>query len=239
MITFKGENYDVPDKYVLSLLKRYKFKPKIVKAFAERTGLVLPAEVIAMCEEAEANSWAVDFVNPDEAEPTEERLRKMEKRFERGLHYYMRYCKLKEHPGAQFIEDENGKSRAGEDYVYFVTTFERGDDYSAFAYGTTDKDDAVRFVESKAEQKKWTEGWATHAFLWRCALKLWGGEKILWGIYSVEMGEWLSDYSVDENETIFFEDQVLVKAPYSSPNTGILVCPMVVKDGKRAFTILN
>lgn len=45
----------------------------------------------------------------------------------------------------------------GEDYVYFVTVYERGDDYSAFAYATTDKDDAARFVEK--EQKKWTEGW--------------------------------------------------------------------------------
>ncbi len=33
-----------------------------------------------------------------------------------------------------------------------------------------------------------------------------------------EKGEWLTDYSVDENETVFFEDQMLVKAPYSSPN---------------------
>lgn len=235
MITFKGKNYDVPDKYVLSLLKRYKFKPKIVKAFAERTGLVLPAEVIAMCEEAEANSWAIDFVNPDEAEPTEERLHRMEMRFERGLHYYMRYGKLKEYPLAPFIRDEEGVCRMGEDYVYFVTVYERGDDYSAFTYATTDKDDAVRFVEK--EQKKWTEGWATHALLWRSKLKLWGGEKILWGIYSVEKGEWLTDYSVDGNENVFFEDQVLEKAPYASPNFGIFVCPMVVKDGRRYFTV--
>lgn len=75
----------------------------------------------------------------------------------------------------------------GEDYVYFVTVYERGDDYTAFAYATTDKNDAARFVEK--EQKKWTEGWATHALLWRSKLGLWGGEKILWGIYSVEKGE--------------------------------------------------
>ena len=48
MITYKGEIYDIPDKYVISILKRYKFKPKIVKAFAQRTGLTLPAEFIAM-----------------------------------------------------------------------------------------------------------------------------------------------------------------------------------------------
>ena len=57
------------------------------------------------------------------------------------------------------------------------------------------------------------------------------------GIYSVEKGEWLTDYSVDGNENIFFEDQVLVKAPYSSPNFGIFVCPMTVKDGRRSFTV--
>ena len=87
------------------------------------------------------------------------------------------------------------------------------------------------------EQKKWTEGWATHALLWRSKLKLWGGEKILWGIYSVEKGEWLTDYSVDGNENVFFEDQVQEKAPYASPNFGIFVCLMVVKDGKRYFTV--
>lgn len=48
MITYKGENYDIPDKYVISILKRYKFKPKIVRAFAQRIGLTLPAEFIAM-----------------------------------------------------------------------------------------------------------------------------------------------------------------------------------------------
>lgn len=64
-----------------------------------------------------------------------------------------------------------------------------------------------------------------------------GGEKILWGIYSVEKGEWLADYAVDENESIFFDGEVLAKAPYSSPNTSILVCPMEVKDGRRSFTI--
>ena len=66
-------------------------------------------------------------------------------------------------------------------------------------------------------------------------LGLWGGEKILWGIYSVEKSEWLTDYSVDGNENVFFEDQVLEKAPYASPSIGIFVCPMIVKDERRSF----
>ena len=233
MITFKGEIYDVPDEYVISILKRYKFKLKIVKAFAQRTDLTLPDEFIAMCEEA--NSWAAEFISSDKDEPTEEWLLRLERYFESELHYYYRYGKLKEHPVAPFRRNEEGVCRMGEDYVYFVTVYERGDDYSAFTYATTDKDDAFRFVEK--EQKKWTEGWATHALLWRSKLKLWGGEKILWGIYSVEKGEWLTDYSVDGNENVFFEDQVLEKAPYASPNFGIFVCPMTVKDGIRSFTV--
>ena len=48
MITYKGENYDIPDSYVISILKRYKFKLKIVRAFAQQTGLTLPDEFIAM-----------------------------------------------------------------------------------------------------------------------------------------------------------------------------------------------
>ena len=233
MITYKGENYDIPDSYVISILKRYKFKLKIVKAFAQRTGLTLPDEFIAMCEEA--SSWAAEFISSDKYEPTEEKLLLLERYFESELNYYYRYGKLKEYPAASFISDEEGVRRMGEDYVYFVTVYECGDDYSAFTYATTDKDDAVRFVEK--EQKKWTEGWATHALLWRSKLKLWGGEKILWGIYSVEKGEWLTDFSVDRNENVFFEDQVLEKAPYASPNFGIFVCPMVVKDGKMYFTV--
>ena len=233
MITYKGENYDIPDKRVISILRRYKFKPKIVRAFAQRTGLTLPAEFIAMCEEA--NSWAAEFISSDYDEPTEEWLLRLEMYFESKLHHYYRYGKLKEHPVAPFLRDEEGVCRMGEDYVYFITVYERGDAYTAFAYATTDKDDAARFVEK--EQKKWTEGWATHALLWRSKLKLWGGEKILWGIYSVEKGEWLTYYSVDGNETVFFEDQVLVKAPYSSPNFGIFVCPMTVKDGRMSFTV--
>ena len=233
MITYKGENYDIPDNYVISILKRYKFKPKIVKAFAQRTGLTLPAEFIAICEKA--NSWAAEFISSDYDEPTEEWLLRLERYFESELNFYYRYGKLKEYPAASFISNEEGVRRMGEDYVYFVTVYERGDDYSAFTYATTDKDDAFRFVEK--EQKKWTEGWATHALLWRSKLKLWGGEKILWGIYSVEKGEWLTDYSVDGNENVFFEDQVLEKAPYASPNFGIFVCPMTVKDGIRSFTV--
>ena len=175
MITYKGENYDIPDSYVISILKRYKFKLKIVKAFAQRTGLTLPDEFIAMCEEA--SSWAAEFISSDKYEPTEEKLLLLERYFESELNYYYRYGKLKEYPAASFISDEEGVRRMGEDYVYFVTVYERGDDYSAFTYATTDKDDAFRFVEK--EQKKWTEGWATHALLWRSKLKLWGGEKIL------------------------------------------------------------
>ena len=57
------------------------------------------------------------------------------------------------------------------------------------------------------------------------------------GIYSVEKGEWLTDYSVDGNENVFFEDQVLLKAPYSSSNFVIFVCPMIVKDGRKSFTV--
>ena len=231
MITYKGENYDIPDSYVISILKRYKFKPKIVKAFAQRTGLTLPAEFIAICEKA--NSWAAEFISSDYDEPTEEWLLRLERYFESELNFYYRYGKLKEYPAASFISNEEGARRMGEDYVYFVTVYECGDDDSAFTYATTDEDDAVRFVEK--EQKKWTEGWATHALLWRSKLKLWGGEKILMGIYSVEKGEWLTDYSVDGNENIFFEDQVLEKAPYASPNFGIFVCPMTVKDGRRSF----
>ena len=176
MITYKGENYDIPDKYVISILRRYKFKPKILRAFAQRTGLTLPDEFIAMCEEA--NSWAAEFISSDYDEPTEEWLLRLEMYFESALNHYYRYGKLKEHPVAPFLRDEEGVCRMGEDYVYFVTVYERGDDYTAFAYATTDKDDAARFVEK--EQKKCTEGWATHALLWRSKLKLWGGKKSSW-----------------------------------------------------------
>src|SRR5574344_2359340 len=109
MITYKGENYDIPDNYVISILKRYKFKLKIVKAFAQRTGLTLPDEFIAMCEEA--NSWAAEFISSDEDEPTEEWLLRLERYFESELHYYYRYGKLKEHPAAPFISDEEGLRR--------------------------------------------------------------------------------------------------------------------------------
>ena len=43
-----------------------------------------------------------------------------------------------------------------QEYVYIVTSYERDDDYSAFAYAAIDKDEAVSFVEN--EQKKWTDG---------------------------------------------------------------------------------
>ena len=104
MITYKGENYDIPDSYVISILKRYKFKPKIVKAFAQRTGLTLPAEFIAICEKA--NSWAAEFISSDYDEPTEEWLLRLEMYFESKLHHYYRYGKLKEHPVAPFKRDE-------------------------------------------------------------------------------------------------------------------------------------
>ena len=132
MITYKGEIYDIPDKRVISILRRYKFKPKIVRAFVQRTGLTLPAEFIAMCEKA--NSWAAEFISSDYDEPTEERLLRLERYFESELNHYYRYGKLKENPVAPFIRDEEGIRRMGEDYVYFVTVYERGDDYSAFTY---------------------------------------------------------------------------------------------------------
>lgn len=163
MITFKGEIYDVPDEYVISILKRYKFKLKIVKAFAQRTDLTLPDEFIAMCEEA--NSWTAEFISSDKDEPTEEWLLRLERYFESELHYYCRYGKLKEHPVAPFRRNQEGVCRMGEDYT-------------AFAYAAIDKNDAVSFVEKN--QKKWTEGWATHALLWRSKLKLWGGKKSSW-----------------------------------------------------------
>ena len=104
MITYKGENYDIPDKYVISILKRYKFKPKIVRAFAQRIGLTLPAEIIAMWEKA--NSWAAEFISSYYDEPTEEWLLRLEMYFESELHHYYRYGKLKEHPVAPFKRDE-------------------------------------------------------------------------------------------------------------------------------------
>ena len=212
MIIFKGKKYAISEDTAISWLKTVHFQ--LAKPLAEKMGLELPE----------------DFVSDNEGKKTgdfgsrtyEEALKNGEKYIAMMIKWEtrrkaLRPCSLKQ------------------EYVYIVTSYERGDDYSAFAYAAIDKDDAVSFVEK--EQKKWREGWATHAFLWRNKLGLWGGEKILWGIYSVEKGEWLADYSVDENETIFFEDQVLVKAPYSSPNTGILVCPMIVKDGRRSFTV--
>ena len=122
MITYKGENYDIPDSYVISILKRYKFKLKIVKAFAQRTDLTLPDEFIAMCEEA--NSWAAEFISSDKDEPTEEWLLRLERYFESELNFYYRYGKLKEYPVASFISNEEGVRRMGEDYVYFVTVYE-------------------------------------------------------------------------------------------------------------------
>ncbi|MCR4632371.1 MAG: hypothetical protein K5786_12160 [Treponema sp.] len=214
MIIFKGKKYAIPEETAISWLKSVHFQ--LAKPLAEKMELELPEDFVS----DNAGKKTDDFGSLT----YEEALKKGEDFIAMHIKWALRDkarrpCSLKQ------------------EYVYIVTSYERGDDYSAFAYAAIDKDDAISFVEN--EQKKWTEGWASHTFLWRCKLGLWGGEKILWGIYSVEKGEWLSDYSVDENETIFFEDQVLVKAPYSNPNTGILVCPMVVKDGRRSFTILN
>ena len=214
MINFKGKKYAISEDTTISWLKSVHFQ--LAKPLAEKMGLELREDFVSDNEEKRPGDFG--------SQTYEEALKKGEEYIAMRLKFETRKkarrpCSLKQ------------------EYVYIVTSYERGDDYSAFAYAAIDKDDAVSFVEN--EQKKWTEGWASHAFLWRCKLGLWGGEKILWGIYSVEIGEWLDDFSVDENESIFFEDQVLVKAPYSSPNTGILVYPMEVKDGRRSFTILN
>ena len=212
MIIFKGKKYAIPEETAISWLKTVHFQ--LAKPLAEKMGLELPEDFVSYNEGKRPNDfggWTYE-----EALKRGEEYIAMRLRFE-TRRKALRPCSLKQ------------------EYVYFVTSYERGDDYSAFAYAAIDKNDAVSFVEK--EQKKWTEGWATHALLWRSKLKLWGGEKILWGIYSVEKGEWLTDYSVDGNENIFFEDQVLEKAPYASPNFGIFVCPMTVKDGIRSFTV--
>lgn len=210
MIIFKGKKYAIPEETAIFWLKNVHFQ--LAKPLAEKMRLELPEDFVSDNEGK----------RPDDFESLtyEEVLKRGEKYIAMRLKFETRKkarrpCSLKQ------------------EYVYIVTSYECGDDYSAFAYAAIDKDEAVSFVEK--EQKKWKEGWATHVFLWRNKLGLWGGEKILWGIYSVEKGEWLADFSVDENESIFFEDQVLVKAPYSSPNTGIFVCPMIVKNGRRTF----
>ena len=213
MITFKGKKYAISEETAISWLKSVHFQ--LAKPLAEKMGLELPADFVSDNEGKRPDDFG--------SQTYEEALKKGEEYIAMRIKWVTRKntrraCSLKQ------------------EYVYIVTSYERGDDYSAFAYAAIDKDDAVRFVEK--EQKKWTEGWASHAFLWRSKLRLWGGEKILWGIYSVEKGQWLADFSVDENESIFFDGEVLAKAPYSSPNTGIFVCPMKVKDGRRSFTIL-
>ena len=210
MITIKGKKYAISEDTAISWLKSVHFQ--LVKPLAEKMGLELPPDFVSDNEGKRPGDYG--------SQTYEEALKKSEEYIAMRIKWETRkkarrVCSLKQ------------------EYVYIVTSYERDDDYSAFAYAAIDKNEAVSFVEK--EQKKWREGWATHAFLWRCKLGLWGGEKILWGIYSVEKNEWLTDYSVDENESIFFEDQVLVKVPYFSPNTGILVCPMEVKDGRRSF----
>ncbi|MCR5290111.1 MAG: hypothetical protein K6E51_08990 [Treponema sp.] len=214
MITFKGKKYAIAEETTITWIKDVHFQ--LAKPLTEKMGLELPQ----------------DFVSDNEGK----------RKDDFGSQTYEQALKKGEELIAMHIKwATNKKARRScslkQEYVYIVTSYERGDDYSAFAYAAIDKDDAVSFVEN--EQKKWTEGWATHAFLWRSKLGLWGGEKILWGIYNVEKSEWLADFSVDENEMIFFEDQVLAKTPYSSPNTGIFVCPMIVKNGKREFDCLQ
>ena len=212
MITFNGKTYAIAEGTAISWLKSVHFQ--LAKPLAEKMGLELPPDFVSDNEGKRLGDFG--------SQTYEEALKKGEDFIAMHIKWALRdkarrACSLKQ------------------EYVYIVTNYERGDDYSAFAYSSIDQDEAVSFVEN--EQKKWTEGWASHAFLWRSKLGLWGGEKILWGIYSVEKGAWLTDYSVDENETIFFDGEVLAKAPYSSPNTGILVCPMIVKDGRRSFTL--
>ena len=212
MIIFKGKKYAISEETAISWLKTVHFQ--LAKPLAVKMGLELPPDFVSDNEGKRPGDFG--------SQTYEEALKKGEEYIAMRIKWATRKkarraCSLKQ------------------EYVFIVTSYERGDDYSAFAYAAIDKDDAVRFVEN--EQQQWTEGWASHAFLWRCKLGLWGGEKILWGIYSVEKGQWLADYAVDENESIFFEDQVLEKAPYASPNFGIFVCPMTVKDGIRSFTV--
>ncbi len=222
MITFGGQKYDIPQEYVLSLLKE--MERPLAAALAKKNGLELPKDFYA---EGVGGERACDRV------PEEEQIAQAEAFIERRLRVYSRGLSLRESKLAASLESDFGQESAGAPFVYIVTNYESGDDYTAFCYGTTNRKEALRFVEE--ERQKWTEGWATHALLWRCALNLWGGEKILWGVYSVQKGEWIADYSVDENETIFFDGEVLKKGPRSVPNVGTFVCPMTVKAGKKFY----
>lgn len=226
MITFGGQKYDIPQEYVLSLLKE--MERPLAAALAKKNGLELPKDFYAEDGDGDNGGESCGRVPAKK-----EQIARAEAFIERRLRVYSRGLSLKESKLAASLESDSGQESAGAPFVYIVTNYESGDDYTAFCYGTTDRKEALRFVENA--RQKWTEGWATHALLWRCALNLWGGEKILWGVYSVQKGEWIADYSVDENETIFFDGEVLKKGPHSAPNVGTFVCPMTVKSGKKYY----
>ena len=129
MITFKGKKYAISEETAISWLKSVHFQ--LAKPLAEKMGLELPSDFVSDNEGKRPGDFG--------SQTYEEALKKGEEYIAMRIKWATRKkarraCSLKQ------------------EYVYIVTSYERGDDYSAFAYAAIDKNDAVSFVEK--EQKK-------------------------------------------------------------------------------------
>ena len=131
MITFGGQKYDIPQEYVLSLLKE--MDHPLAEALANKNSLELPKDFYAEDGDGDNGGESCGRVSAKE-----EQIARAEAFIERRLRVYSRGLSLRESKLAASLESDSGQEPAGAPFVYIVTNYERGDDRSAFCYGTTD-----------------------------------------------------------------------------------------------------
>ncbi|MCR5732791.1 MAG: hypothetical protein K6G51_07640, partial [Sphaerochaetaceae bacterium] len=82
-------------------------------------------------------------------------------------------------------------------YVYFVSSYERGDSFSEVVFMENTLKAAIRDIEE--EKDDWVDGIYTHAIIWRVALgDVINGITEIVGVYAIRKGVWI-DYHIEES----------------------------------------
>lgn len=84
------------------------------------------------------------------------------------------------------------------EYIYFVSSYERGDSFSEVVFMESSLKAAVHAIEE--ERDNWVDGIYTHAIIWRVAIgDVINGVTEIVGVYAIRKGMWI-DFHIEESK---------------------------------------